>query len=132
MIDLAQVPTTEAELTARYAARKALLLRQLDALAARRRMAIVTIPSALRQAGSINRTATYRIALPDGQMVVATGAELVRICGPGPSERFASLGGRTDDQEVSEASARPSPRRYRPSSRWYRVPLDVTHTMAFP
>ena len=35
-------------------------------------MAIVTIPDA-RQAGSIDRDAVYRLALPDGRVGIATG-----------------------------------------------------------
>ena len=71
---------TEAELTAKYAARKAELHRQLDHIAAwNRRCRPVTIPPTLRQAGSIDRDAVYRLALPDGRVGIATGAELMRV-----------------------------------------------------
>ena len=42
-------------------------------------MAIVTIPAALRRAGSIDREAVYQINLRDGRVVMTTGAELLRV-----------------------------------------------------
>lgn len=42
-------------------------------------MATVTIPPTLRRGGSIDREAVYKIALPDGRVAVATGAELLAI-----------------------------------------------------